>query len=179
MELKERIMYGAINRFNQEGISFKLDDIAKDLKISKKTLYKYYGGKEDIFSAAIDKIFASIKTKENEVFHNESLNDTEKLLAILEVYPDFEVFNYHHFSDIKSVYPEQFLKIESHLENNWDQTFALLEVCIHKGQIKPIDKNLFKTIFLGIYKQLLLTDDPSPQDQMKACIEIVFYGLLK
>ncbi|GAB6106387.1 TetR/AcrR family transcriptional regulator [Fusibacter bizertensis] len=179
MALKERIMYGAVNRFNQDGISFKLDDIAKDLRISKKTLYKYYDGKEDIFSAVIDKIFTSIKAKENEIFHNVKLNDTEKLLAILEVYPDFEVFNYHHLSDIKSIYPEQYVKIENHLESNWDQTIDLLEVCIQKGYIKPIDKTLFKTIFLGIYKQLLLTDDPSPQNQMKACIEVVFYGLLK
>ena len=172
-------MLSAIHRFNQDGISFKLDDIAKDLKISKKTLYKHYNGKEDIFSAIIEKVFSSIKIKENEVFHNTGLTEVEKLLKILAVYPDFEVFNYHHFPDIKSVYPDQYQKIENHLENNWDQTLDLLEVCIVKGYVKPIEKSLFKTIFLGIYKQLLLTDDPHPQDQMKACIEVVFNGLLK
>ncbi|MDH8677726.1 TetR/AcrR family transcriptional regulator [Fusibacter bizertensis] len=178
MDQKEQIMHYAIRRFNLEGISFKLDDIAKDLKISKKTLYKHYSGKEAIFSAIIESVFNSIKVKENEVFYRSDLNDVEKLLAILEVYPDFEVFNYHHFADIKMVYPEQYLKIESHLENNWEQTIDLLEICISKGYVKPIEKSLFKTIFLGIYKQLLLTDDPYPQEQMRACIEVVFNGLL-
>ena len=45
-ELKENIMQGTLQAFNQKGLKFTMDDIAKILGISKKTIYQVFRDKE-------------------------------------------------------------------------------------------------------------------------------------
>lgn len=48
-ELKERILITAIDLFHKRGIRcVKMDDIANELKISKRTLYEIYSNKEEL-----------------------------------------------------------------------------------------------------------------------------------
>ena len=48
-ELKERILITAIELFHKRGIRcVKMDDIANELKISKRTLYEIYSNKEEL-----------------------------------------------------------------------------------------------------------------------------------
>ena len=173
------ILHHAIERFNRDGVSFKLDDIASDMKISKKTIYKHYSSKEDIISEIIESLFKDIKSKEHEIFSDNTLSSVEKLMAILSVYPDYEAFNYKHIPELKEAYPNLYQKLEKHLENNWDETFILLDACIEQGEVHPISHDIFQVIFLGLYKQLLLTEDNSPEKRMKCCIETIFHGLKK
>jgi len=173
------ILHHAIERFNRDGVSFKLDDIASDMKISKKTIYKHFQSKEVIISEIIESLFKEIKIKEHEIFSSQTLSSVEKLMAILSVYPDYEAFNYKHIPDLKVVYPLLYQNLEKHLENNWDETFILLDACIEKGEVKPISHDIFQVIFLGLYKQLLLTEVDAPEKRMKMCIETIFHGLKK
>ena len=48
-ELKENIMQGTLQAFNQKGLKFTMDDIAKILGISKKTIYQVFRDKELCF----------------------------------------------------------------------------------------------------------------------------------
>ena len=41
-------MESVINQFNQKGMKFTMDDIAKQLSISKKTIYKVFDDKEKL-----------------------------------------------------------------------------------------------------------------------------------
>jgi AcrR family transcriptional regulator len=55
-ELKERILKVAMQEFKLKGIkSFKMDDIASLLSISKRTLYEIYANKEDLLLEGIQK----------------------------------------------------------------------------------------------------------------------------
>ena len=42
MTLKERIMEATIDEFNEKGVKFTMDDLAKRLTMSKKTIYKVF-----------------------------------------------------------------------------------------------------------------------------------------
>ncbi|MGB5929410.1 MAG: TetR/AcrR family transcriptional regulator, partial [Cyclobacteriaceae bacterium] len=49
MEVKDKIIHTAESLFLQYGIrSVTMDDIAKELGISKKTIYQYFSDKEEI-----------------------------------------------------------------------------------------------------------------------------------
>lgn len=55
MEPKERIQLKAEELFMQYGIrSVSMDDIANSLGMSKKTLYQYYGDKDDLVNAVVE-----------------------------------------------------------------------------------------------------------------------------
>ena len=48
-ELRKTILNGTMEVFNQKGLKFTMDDIAKQLGISKKTIYKVFNDKEEMF----------------------------------------------------------------------------------------------------------------------------------
>ena len=45
-ETKEKILKGTIQVFNKKGLKLTMDDVADELKISKKTIYKEFASKE-------------------------------------------------------------------------------------------------------------------------------------
>ena len=42
MEVREAVLEAAIKAFNQKGLKFTMDDIAKELSMSKKTIYTIF-----------------------------------------------------------------------------------------------------------------------------------------
>jgi len=56
-EDRERILEAAAHRFMELGISkVTLDEIASDLRMSKKTMYKHFPSKEHLAAAAMVKV---------------------------------------------------------------------------------------------------------------------------
>ncbi|HAS72812.1 MAG TPA: hypothetical protein DCS67_01550 [Clostridiales bacterium UBA8960] len=175
--MEKEIMHHAIMRFNLDGVCFKLDDVATDLKISKKTIYKWYKNKEQLIGGIIDHLFMEIKLKEQSIIGDVTLSSLDRLIGVLSVYPDYERFNYSHIPALKATYSALYDKLERQLETNWEATFNLLDTCIDESFVVPIPHDIFKTIFLGLYKQLLLTEDDDPEKRMRVCIEYLFNGL--
>ncbi len=55
MELKDKILLEAFEMFRKRGIrSVSMDDIAQEMAISKKTIYKWYENKDALVHAALD-----------------------------------------------------------------------------------------------------------------------------
>ena len=53
-EIKKKIIRGAENLFTKYGVrSISMDDIARHLSVSKKTLYQHFEDKEDIVTMAV------------------------------------------------------------------------------------------------------------------------------
>jgi AcrR family transcriptional regulator len=49
MEIRNAILEGTIQVFNEKGLKFTMDDIASLLGMSKKTIYKVFRDKEELF----------------------------------------------------------------------------------------------------------------------------------
>ena len=58
--LQKNILDATLRVFDQKGLKFTMDDLAKELSISKKTIYTVYDDKEALFLAMVDYIFDSI-----------------------------------------------------------------------------------------------------------------------
>lgn len=58
MDQKERIIEQAMHMFVSQGIkSVRMDDIAQQLGVSKRTLYELFGDKEGLLYLAMDRYF--------------------------------------------------------------------------------------------------------------------------
>ena len=75
-EQKIKILEGAIVAFNEKGLKFTMDDLASVLGMSKKTIYKIYRDKEEMFYAMVDYCFDKIKESEDEVINDPRLSST-------------------------------------------------------------------------------------------------------
>lgn len=80
----KNILDATLRVFDQKGLKFTMDDLAKELSISKKTIYTVYDDKEALFLAMVDYIFDSIKESEQMILTDPSLSVVENCTASWE-----------------------------------------------------------------------------------------------
>ncbi len=79
-ERKIQIIKAAEKRFAKHGIGkTTLDEIARDLRIGKATIYHYFDSKEDLYNAALEWESKQILDEVKLIFDNESTEMKEKL----------------------------------------------------------------------------------------------------
>lgn len=93
--------------FRQYGVrSVSVDDIARELGISKKTFYKYIANKEELIKLIMNYSFSRIKEKVEEVIQSK-YNAIDALLEISKtVNEDVKLFTPTVSFDLKKYYPE-------------------------------------------------------------------------
>ena len=89
-ELKESILRGTIQVFNKKGLKFTMDDIARELSISKKTIYTVFTDKGALVLQMVDYIFDSMI---HQVRIHQIVTAVKPTCLTLEVLI-FQIFNY-------------------------------------------------------------------------------------
>ncbi len=184
-ELREKVLAGALVVYNNKGVKFTMDDLAKELKMSKKTIYTVFDGKEEIFLMAADYLFNSIKESEAEVLRDGSLGTLEKLKKLLGVFPDAYInVNFRDLSIIKTKYPSVYQKVKERLETGWDPTINLISRGIKEGVIrKNLNVQLFKAMFQASLERFFQDDflaenGMTYQDALNEVTEILVDGII-
>ena len=136
--MKERILTAAEQLFWKYGVrSVTMEDIAKQLGISKKTIYQHFTDKEDILYQVIQEKVNSDVTEMNCVF-TEMANPIEELMMVLEMMRK----NQHEVSpnllmDIKRYHPQAFGLFRQHMDQHI---------------MKSILENIQKGVEQGVYR---------------------------
>ncbi|MEG2936137.1 MAG: TetR/AcrR family transcriptional regulator [Clostridium sp.] len=147
MELKEMIMDATLDEFNEKSLKFTMDDVAKRLQISKKTIYTVFPDKETLFLETVDYCFVAIKEEERRILEIKDLDIVEKIKKILIVLPERQKsIDWRQIHTTKEKFPKIFEKIEKRIETEWDSTIELLQEGIRIGRLKPISIPVFKII---------------------------------
>ena len=159
MSLKETILEGALQIFNQKGLKFTMDDIAVLLKISKKTIYTVFNDKEELFLAMVDYLFDSIKESEEAVVKNQELTTVEKVRTILGVLPEsYKDIDFRQLYLLKEKYPKIYKQVELRLETGWEATIGLIEQGIAEGCIRPVKIPILKLMMESALEQFFQRD---------------------
>lgn len=184
MDLKEEILKGTIQIFNEKGLKFTMDDIAERLKISKKTLYKIFDDKEDLFLTMVDYMFDTIKESEREVIEDENLSTVEKIHKILGVLPEgYKDIDLRQLYLLKDKYPKIYKQVELRLETGWEMTIELIEQGITEGCIQPIKIPILKMMLEASVEQffqrdILIQNKISYQDALSEVVDILMEGII-
>lgn len=125
--MRERIINATINLFRKYGFNFKVDDIARELSMSKKTIYKYFRSKEDIFREFIVESFDSVHDQQKRILMDEHLSTKMKLVAILNTRSKFEGrISMETAIDIREYYPALSQMILEEYTKQWESVDQLL-----------------------------------------------------
>ena len=106
MDQKERIIEQAMHMFVSQGIkSVRMDDIAQQLGVSKRTLYELFGDKEGLFSALVAPVAGALKEMFLDIqerFHNfdasvqeqemGNYTQTQQMAMLDYIYDHFDIF---------------------------------------------------------------------------------------
>lgn len=184
MELIDRIFYGAIDEFKENGLKFTMDALAMRIGISKRTLYETIPSKNDLIEYVIERTFADVKQQQQVIFQDADMTLTEKLRKLFTIVPSYsDILDYRRVNEIKRTYPKLYQKVSEHIDNDWEQTIALLEEGMKAGIIRPVNIVILKALLCEIFEQLLdgtflIQNNITYQKAMKETISIVFEGIL-
>jgi AcrR family transcriptional regulator len=150
METKDRILKGAEELFFKYGIkSITMDDIAKHLAISKKTIYQFYSDKNELVETLM-----TLKLKEDECEFKEIEEASENMIV--------EVFNMmKHISIMFSkTNPNIFYDLQKYHPKAWDlfKEFKqdcmarMIETSIERGKSEGLVRNDVNSKVLSIMR---------------------------
>jgi AcrR family transcriptional regulator len=185
MELKERVIDAVVEEFNEKGLKFTMDDLAKRLGISKRTLYTVVKDKESLFLEMVDCVFGEIKESERKIAENPNLEVMEKLKQILIVLPEkYKTIDFHQLYDLKTKFPPIYTKIENRIETDWDLTFQIMQQAMDEGKLRRISKPVFQAIFSGtieyyLSRSVLIDNQISYEEGLEQLLDILIYGVIE
>jgi len=135
----KKIVTESIKLFKTYGVrSVSMDDIARELGMSKKTLYEHFDSKADLLSKALD-----FSLKEFTVWYadlkKDSLNAVDELLSISKrVNDEYAKYTPSNIFDLKKYYPEV---IKEHVNKEKLITYTLMTENLRKG----IAENIYRS----------------------------------
>lgn len=132
METKDRILKGAEELFFKYGIkSVTMDDIAKHLAISKKTIYTFFNDKNELVETLM-----TIKLKEDECVFNQIQEESDNVIV--------EVFNMmkHMGMMFSKVNPNIFYDLQKYHPNAWKQFKVFKHDCMAKMVEDSIERGV-------------------------------------
>ncbi len=186
IEDKQRIVEVASKRFRQVGISkVTLDEIASELGMSKKTMYKFFPSKEDLLSAVVHGMMNGLRAKvESIVLSNKSF--TEKLPEILgHLGREIGMTSKQFLIDLQRFTPELWKEMDEfrrqRILTNVRQLFVQAkEENIFRGDVN-ID--LFLLIFVNsvqniVTPQVLSEQSFSMNEALGGIFKIIFLGVM-
>ena len=163
--------------FQEQGADFKMDDVAKAMKISKKTIYKTYGNKEALIMLIVNAVLEGIAHQVTKALHNDAYDLLEKLLHVTCSFPDINEIDYHKALLLKNDFPKPYQVFMKYISDNWALAKSLFDRAISEGLMRPVEFSVFRTIIMGITQQVLEMDIEDQEAYMTKCVKVVIDGL--
>ena len=153
---RERIMKYAFGEFLKKGLkAVKVDNIAADMGISKRTLYELFGDKERLLIECL-KYNHEQRRKEFEQIRKDSKNALETLIKIYHGrLKEVNAVNPAFLSDIKK-YDQLIPFMEQMSEEKNEFALMFIEECVKEGLFRSdIDYNLLLNTFDILFRAIL------------------------
>ena len=182
-ELRKMILEGTIEVYGEKGVRFTMDDLARHLSMSKKTIYTVFREKNDLLLDLVDYMFDSIKRCERAILEDASLSTLEKIRKLLGVIPDnYENVDFSQLSVLKDKYPSIYHRVQYRLEHDWEDTIRLLEQGMEEGVIRPFKIPILKVMLEASLEQFFQQDvlkksQMTYQQGLSEVVEILVNGI--
>ncbi len=179
-----RILEGAYSVYKSKGVKFTMDDLATELKMSKKTIYTVFPDKGTLLYEMVEYAFDNIKKAEDEVVNNPDLDIVDKIKNILGVMPEsYEGIDFTQLYVLKGKYPKAYKRMQERLESGWEQTLSLIDEGIKQGVVRDVNKVVFQIAHEAAIERFLMGDELQKNkmtymDAMNELVTILVDGIL-
>jgi AcrR family transcriptional regulator len=183
MDLNERVTSAAIGLFEDRGIRFTMDELARRLRMSKRTIYEQVGTKEEILEHVINEAFASIKAREAAIIADPDLDVVSKLRQVLTAMPvRTDLVNPAAIAQVREAYPAKYDLIVEHLSTGWEATLELYAEAVRQGRLRPVNPLVLREVLLAAMEHLLRDDTlrttgVTHEQALAEIVDLVFTGL--
>lgn len=153
-----QILKNALQTYLKFGIkSVSMDDLCKELKISKKTLYKYVANKEELLERIfVDYISLDFNAYLQEKFVVQEKNAINYFFLALKYMQQYNAVTPLILNDLQLHYPSVCEKLH---EVQSAQKFAILEKNLHQGQAEGLYRtDINSPLVLFIFTNSIIKD---------------------
>lgn len=83
-DIREKIIAEALHEINRRGADFHMDDLARNLRISKRTLYEHFSSKQEIIEKSMLSLIDDIHEQHVALLANTEMTTEEKNHKLLQ-----------------------------------------------------------------------------------------------
>lgn len=177
-----------MNAFIEEtklsGIKFTMDELAKRLGISKRTLYENFSSKEAILNTIINLTLDEFDEQTYLIINNSNLSLLEKIRQTIVVVPKHnDFYDLRILDQLERYYPEQWERVNKEF-NQWDDLKALLEEGIQTGLIVNCHIDLLMKLIIDatnmtLDQEFFLNHSISTEKALESIVDVLLFGIVK
>lgn len=181
MDIPTRIILAGRELMANKGpVNWTVDDLAKQAGVSKRTIYRYFSGKDEIIETIIDKFLNAMAAK-LEILTKEEPNPKRIFTALMtEVFVQGRfIINKHGLEDLKYSYPHLWQKIDDFRSERIKNFINHLMTVESAESLKTIDEKVLTTAVLAIIQGIvnpsfLLENNLSFEEAVTQVSQLIF-----
>ncbi|HID92614.1 MAG TPA: TetR/AcrR family transcriptional regulator [bacterium (Candidatus Stahlbacteria)] len=188
VEKRDIILKVAQNLFARYGLKkTTVDEIARDARVSKGTIYHYFKSKEDIFSAVVERESKILKDKIKEAIEKEDPPQKKlRAFVLTKIHYMRELVNLYNVT--KDIVTEVLPQLETARKSYFDDEIKIVKEILTEGvekrifTIKKIDLTALAMIsaLKGLeYPWVMHGKSIDIEESIDALLEILFKGIQK
>ncbi len=167
MNLREQIINTTIDLFNEKGYKFRLDDIAEQLYISKKTIYTQFRDKETLFLEMVRYCGSEAASMQRSILENKQESHAEKVRQLLMVWPEY----YRRLKEqkvwaLKAENPKIARALKEYYDGEWELIEDTLKEAMIRGEVINVPGRLLRTM-LEASLERSVTEAAQSEDEAK------------
>lgn len=182
--MKEQIITTLLMILSTQGLKFTMNDLVRELRISKSTLYNHFSSKEELLEEMVDYILQKLDEEANQIVNSEAPLE-DKLYTTVRVYShDLGVFQNHVYQYLYSI-PAINKKVMAYNKRRFDHFNQLLDEGVKAGLISTnVKRGVFLQLLLlaqrgFIDPQILSQLNITYGDAVDESIRILLHGIFK
>ena len=180
--VKEKILDAAIHEFTKQGFRFTMNDVAKDLGMSKKTIYTVFSSKEALLEGIADKYFADFLIMQK-IIKNSDMDVIVKIKTILCALPErYQNIGLSNLYGLRDKYPRIYERLLEYMTEGWNQVEQYLNQGMKEGRIREVSIPVLMAMIKGTVEQfmksrVLIENSIAYEEAKKEMIEIITKGI--
>ena len=180
--VKEKILAAAATMIEERGISFRMNDLAKSLAISKRTLYEQFHSKHEIVETILVHMTEEFYRQHENIVNNKSLTLEEVLDQYFKVRSNlYAAFNGESFIEIFLAIPQLQETLKTLFKKDWDLLKGYLVRQQEQGYIAQyVDIDIIIMMLQGAVRRIVLESSSHHEDlytYMPKVISVILQGI--
>ncbi|WOV86765.1 TetR/AcrR family transcriptional regulator [Sporosarcina oncorhynchi] len=182
--MKARIMKAFLEEIHEKSMKFTMDDLAKRLGISKRTLYEHFSSKTEILDAIIDSTLLEFDEKTAIIVNDPQLSLIEKIKGAITVIPKYnDFYSWTILEQMKKSYPDQWKRVHDAI-NEWDALRELIEQGIRDGEIADQNVALLMKLIIDasnstMDRKFFYENSITVSEALDSIVDILLFGFIK
>lgn len=180
--VKEKILAAVAIMIEEKGISFRMDDLAKALTISKRTLYEQFRSKHEIVETILVHGAEEFYRQNENIVKNKSLTVEEVLDRYFKVRSNmYAAFNGESFIEIFLAIPQLQETLKTLFKKDWDLLKHYLIDQQEQGTIaQHVDIDIIIMMLQGAVRRIVFESSNHHEDiykYMPKVISVILQGI--